>query len=100
MKHTALRRLTALALLMAALCSLCVPASAARDAYTDPILAELRQPMVLGSDTFEYDGVSFHRVLLPRYIIERYDESEYAIEPGQSDARVREVKRALYSDTT
>ncbi len=100
MKHTAFRRLTALALLVAALCSLCAPALAMREAYTDPILAELRQPMVLGSDTFEYDGVSFHRVLLPRYIVERYDESEYAIQPGQSDARVREVKRALYSDTT
>lgn len=88
------------AALMAALCLLCAPALAMREAYTDPILAELRQPMVLGCDTFEHDGVSFHRVLLPRYIVERYDESEYAIQPGQSDARVREVKRALYSDTT
>ena len=100
MKHALSRRVLALLLCLASLCALCAPVSAAQEAYTDRILADLRQPMVLGSDTFEYEGVAFHRVLLPRYLIERYAESEYEILPGQSDARVRDVKLALYSETT
>ena len=79
MKHALSRRALALLLCLASLCALCAPVSAAQEAYTDRILAGLCQPMVLGSDTFEYEGVAFHRVLLPRYLIERYAESEYEI---------------------
>lgn len=98
MKH--LSRAIAVCLMLAALLGLCVPALAMREAYTDQILAGLRQPMVLGSDTFAYEGVDFHRVLLPRYVIERYESSEYEILPGQSDERVKQIKRQLYSDKT
>ena len=95
-----LSRALAAALCLVLLSGLCAPAFAAREAYTDRILAGMRQPMVLGSDTFTYEDVAFHRVLLPRYIIEQYADSEYAILPGQSDERVRTVKSMLYSNTT
>lgn len=100
MKHAPCRRLLALALMLATMCALLLPAFAAREAYTDRILAALRQPMVLGSDTFTYEDVAFHRVLIPRYVLEQYEESDYAIFPGESDERIRAVKRALYSDRT
>lgn len=99
MKHP-LSRTVAVCLLLAVLLGLCAPAFAAQEAYTDQILAAMRQPMVLGSSTFSYEGVAFQRVLLPRYLIERYENSEYAILPGQSDARVAQIKRQLYSDKT
>ena len=95
-----LSRALAAALCLVLLSGLCAPVFAAREAYTDRILAGMRQPMVLGSDTFTYEDVAFHRVLLPRYIIEQYADSEYAILPGQSDERVRTVKSMLYSNTT
>lgn len=99
MKHP-LSRTVAVCLLLAVLLGLCAPVFAAQEAYTDQILAAMRQPMVLGSSTFSYEGVAFQRVLLPRYLIERYENSEYAILPGQSDARVAQIKRQLYSDKT
>lgn len=99
MKHP-LSRTVAVCLLLAVLLGLCAPVFAAQEAYTDQILATMRQPMVLGSSTFSYEGVAFQRVLLPRYVIERYENSEYAILPGQSDARVAQIKRQLYSDKT
>ena len=99
MKHP-LSRTVAVCLLLAVLLGLCAPVFAAQEAYTDQILAAMRQPMVLGSSTFSYEGVAFQRVLLPRYVIERYENSEYAILPGQSDARVAQIKRQLYSDKT
>lgn len=95
-----LSRALAAALCLVLLSGLCAPVFAAREAYTDRILAGMRQPMVLGSDTFTYEDVAFHRVLLPRYIIEQHADSEYAILPGQSDERVRTVKSMLYSNTT
>ena len=95
-----LSRALAAALCLALLLGLCAPVFAVREAYTDRILAGMRQPMVLGSDTFTYEDVAFHRVLLPRYIIEQYADSEYAVLPGQSDERVRTVKSMLYSNTT
>ena len=100
MKHASLRRALAACLLLASLAPLCMPVFAAQEAYTDRILASMRQPMVLGSSTFEYDGVSFQRVLLPRYILEQYEASGFEILPGQSDARVKAVKQALYSEKT
>lgn len=95
-----LSRALAAALCLVLLSGLCAPVFAAREAYTDRILAGMRQPMVLGSDTFTYEDVAFHRVLLPRYIIEQYADSEYAVLPGHSDERVRTVKSMLYSNTT
>lgn len=100
MKHASLRRALAACLLLASLAPLCMPVFAAQEAYTDRILASMRQPMVLGSSTFEYDGVSFQRVLLPCYILEQYEASGFEILPGQSDARVKAVKQALYSEKT
>ena len=71
---------------------------AAQEAFTDPILAAMKQPMVLGSSTFEYEGVTFNRILIPRYVLERYETSEYEILPGQLDERVKAVKKALCFD--
>ena len=94
------RRLAALAGGALLLGALCMTASARQEAITDPVLAGLRQPQVLGSDTFSYEDVTFHRVLVPRYVQEQYADSAYAFLPGQSDEHVREVKRALYSNET
>lgn len=93
MKHAIFRRLLALVLALCALALLCAPAFAAQEAFTDQILTAMKQPMVLGSSTFEYEGVTFNRVLIPRYVLERYEKSEYEILPGQSDERVKAVKR-------
>lgn len=98
MKHAIFRRLLALVLALCALAPLCAPAFAAQEAFTDQILTAMKQPMVLGSSTFEYEGVTFNRVLIPRYVLERYEKSEYEILPGQSDERVKAVKKALYSN--
>ena len=95
MKHAIFRRLLALVLALCALAPLCAPAFAAQEAFTDQILTAMKQPMVLGSSTFEYEGVTFNRVLIPRYVLERYEKSEYEILPGQSDERVKAVKKAL-----
>ena len=94
------QRIAALAGGVLLLGTLSLTASARQEAITDPVLAGLRQPQVLGSDTFTYEDVTFHRVLVPRYVQEQYAASDYAITPGQSDTHVREVKRALYSDET
>ena len=98
MKHAIFRRLLALVLALCALAPLCAPAFAAQEAFTDQILTAMKQPMVLGSSTFEYEGVTFNRVLIPRYVLDRYEKSEYEILPGQSDERVKAVKKALYSN--
>lgn len=98
MKHAVFRRMLALVLALCALAPLCAPVFAAQEAFTDPILAAMKQPMVLGSSTFEYEGVTFNRILIPRYVLERYETSEYEILPGQSDERVKTVKKALYSN--
>ena len=80
--------------------ALSIFASAAQTAYTDQALADIRRPQVLGSDTFSWEGVEFHRVTIPRYVLEQYETSEYEILPGQSDERVKTVKKALHSDDT
>ena len=64
MKHAIFRRLLALVLALCALAPLCAPAFAAQEAFTDQILTAMKQPMVLGSSTFEYEGVTFNRVLM------------------------------------
>ncbi len=80
--------------------ALTVPAQAAQTAYTDQVLSEIRRPQVLGSGTFSWEGVDFHRVTIPRYVLEQFDTSDYEILPGQSDERVKTVKKALNSDDT
>ena len=74
MKHAIFRRLLALVLALCALAPLCAPAFAAQEAFTDQILTAMKQPMVLGSSTFEYEGVTFNCVLIPRYVLERYEK--------------------------
>ena len=44
--------------------------------------------------------MDFHRVTIPRYVLERYETSSYEVLPGQSDERVKTIKNALYSNTT
>ena len=65
MKHAVFRRILALVLALCALAPLCAPVFAAQEAFTDPILAAMKQPMVLGSSKFEYEGLTFTRILIP-----------------------------------
>ena len=85
---------------MLALCALSLQAGAAETAFTDQALEGIALPKVLGSQTFSWEGVDFHRVTIPRYVLERYETSSYEILPGQSDERVKAVKLALYSNDT
>ena len=78
--------------------ALCAFAFAAQTAYTDQALVDIKRPQVLGSSTFSWEGVEFHRVTIPRYVLEQLDTSDYEILPGQSDERVKTVKKALNSD--
>ena len=85
---------------MLALCALSLQAGAAETAFTDQALEGISLPKVLGAETFNWEGVDFHRVTIPRYVLERYETSSYEILPGQSDERVKAVKLALYSNDT
>ena len=85
---------------MLALCALSLQAGAAETAFTDQALEGISLPKVLGAETFSWEGVDFHRVTIPRYVLERYETSSYEILPGQSDERVKAVKLALYSNDT
>ena len=85
---------------MLALCALSLQAGAAETAFTDQALEGISLPKVLGAETFSWEGVDFHRVTIPRYVLERYKTSSYEILPGQSDERVKAVKLALYSNDT
>ena len=85
---------------MLTLCVFILQASAAETAYTDQALEQIHLPQVLGSGTFTWEDVSFHRVTIPRYVLERYETSSYEILPGQSDERVKKIKQALYSNDT
>ena len=100
MKVSGFRLLRRTLLAAAALAALCGFACAAQTAYTDQALADIRRPQVLGSSTFTWEGVEFHRVTIPRYVLEQFDTSDYEILPGQSDERVKTVKKALNSDDT
>ena len=100
MKKTFSRLLRRTLLCGLSLAAVSVFASAAQTAYTDQALVDIKRPQVLGSATFSWEGVEFHRVTIPRYVLEQFDTSDYEILPGQSDERVKTVKKALNSDDT
>ena len=100
MKETFSRLFRSVLLCGLSLAAVSIFASAAQTAYTDQALADIQRPQVLGSSTFSWEGVEFHRVTIPRYVLEQFDTSEYEILPGQSDERVKTVKKALNSDDT
>ena len=100
MKHKLRRLASGMLFGMLALGALTLQAGAEKIAFTDQALAGISVPKVLGSQTFSWEGVDFHRVTIPRYILERYETSSYEILPGQSDERVKTIKSALYSNTT
>lgn len=100
MKKTFSRLLRSVLLCGLSAAALCVFAFAAQTAYTDQALVDIKRPQVLGSSTFSWEGVEFHRVTIPRYVLEQLDTSDYEILPGQSDERVKTVKKALNSDDT
>lgn len=100
MKKTFSRLLRSVLLCGLSAAALCVFAFAAQTAYTDQALVDIKRPQVLGSATFSWEGVEFHRVTIPRYVLEQLDTSDYEILPGQSDERVKTVKKALNSDDT
>ena len=85
---------------MLTLCVFILQASAAETAYTDQVLEQIHLPQVLGSGSFTWEDVRFHRVTIPRYVLERYETSSYEILPGQSDERVKKIKQTLYSNDT
>lgn len=97
-KHVFLRWALGLALCLS-LCFVCATAACARqDAPTDALLSGVRVPRVLGTGTFSYGGQEFHRLLVPRYVLEQFANSDYSVVPGQCDDRVTEVKRFLLSN--
>ena len=51
---------------MLTLCAFILQANAAETAYTDQVLEQIHLPQVLGSGTFTWEDVSFHRVTIPR----------------------------------
>lgn len=75
-----------------------VHANAAKESITDLYLSQVRLPQVLGNGQFTYDEVSFYSCCIPRYMLERFEASEYAIYPGQTDERVGTLKKLLNSD--
>ncbi len=80
--------------LLGALLSLTVSA----DEAVDGLLAEVALPQIFGETTFEVGGVTYQRLLLPRYLLERYPDEPDAPAPGDTSPLVEEVKRALNSD--
>lgn len=87
------------AIVCAALC-LCatVFAAAREETRTDELLSQVRVPHVLGSGTFTYGGQTFNRLLVPRYVIEQFENSAFAVEPEQCDDRVTAIKKYLNSN--
>lgn len=86
-------------LLCLAVCAvLSLSAGAEEAAKTDSLLAQVKLPMVLGDGKFVYEGQEYNHLLIPRYVVERYAESEYAIYPGGCDSLVKTVKLELYSN--
>ena len=98
MKHSFTRRALALLLCTASLLGLSLPAQAENDPYVESILESISLPKVMGTGVFEYEGVTFCRLYLPEYVLERYSESAFAVYPGETDDRVGEIKRILNSD--
>jgi len=87
-------RIFPLAALLCGLLALTVSA----DETVDGLLARVDLPCLFGPETFDVDGTVYQRVLIPRYIRERYGEDDGAIAPGQSDPLVEQVKKTLNSD--
>ena len=98
MKHPFARRALALLLCAASLLGLSLPVQAETDAYVESILESIILPKVMGTGVFEYEGVTFCRLYLPEYVLERYSESSFAVYPGETDERVGEIKKILNSD--
>lgn len=97
------KRLTIRWLLRAIVCAvlcLCatVFAAAREETRTDELLSQVRVPHVLGSGTFTYGGQTFNRLLVPRYVIEQFENSAFAVEPEQCDDRVTAIKKYLNSN--
>jgi hypothetical protein len=77
--------------------SLC---AGAKSAQVEELLVRSRVKPVVGSGTFtQGENVTFHRWVLPAYLVDRYAESAYEVWPGESDELVKNMKMALYSDT-
>lgn len=98
MKRSMTRRALALLCCFASLWGFLLPAQAENDAYVETILQSIALPKVMGTGVFEYEGVTFCRLYLPEYVLERYENSSFEIYPGETDARVGEIKRILNSD--
>ena len=98
MKHSFARRALALLLCAASLLGLSLPAQAETDSYVESILQSIALPKVMGTGIFEFEGVTFCRLYLPEYVLERYADSSFAVYPGETDERVGQIKRILNSD--
>ncbi len=94
-----MRRRVYVPLFLLLLCAL-LALPAAADETVDGILADVDLPRIFGEETFEVDGTEYQRLLIPRYILDRYPEDPDAPAPGDTDELVGTVKRALNSDET
>ncbi len=83
--------------LAALLCCL-LAATASADETVDGLLARVELPCLFGAQTFDVDGAGYQRILIPRYVRDRYAENDAAPAPGQSDPLVEQVKKTLNSD--
>lgn len=79
------------------ICVLLAAAVSANDAVYD-LLAEVSLPQIFGETTFKVDGVAYQRLLVPRYVLERFPGEENAPRQGDTSQTVEKVKMDLYSN--
>ena len=83
-------------MLLALLCLCILPAAAEEGAAA--LLQQASPPLLFGSETFDYDGTSIHRVIIPQYILDACAEDTDTVQPGGRSELVAEVKRHLNSN--
>ncbi len=75
---------------------LCIPVAA--DEVSDAVLQEVSLPQIFGQTTFDVDGTTFQRILIPGYVRDRYPDDPAAPVEGQTAELVSTVKQNLNSD--
>jgi len=79
----------------------CLSFSVSAHAVSDDARAMLRQVRiepVMDTGTFEVNGETFQRLLVPQEILAQFATSEFAVYPGERDDLVRQWKLFLYDD--
>lgn len=83
--------------LIVCLC-LSLSAGAAPSDTARSLLDQVRLKPVMDSGSFEVEGVTFQRLLLPQEVRDRFSDSDFAVYPGESHELVRQWKLFLYSN--